>query len=72
MKGMIKSIDIYYRDPDEKVKTDNSNHCEYGGIPRFVHPSACNWHIEKNDPECRKQDCEYFKTGMKHITGVKI
>lgn len=71
MKGMIKAIHIYNRDPNEVIKHDDSNHCEYLGIPRAVHPSACNWHIEKNDPECRKQDCDYFKMAMEHITGAK-
>jgi hypothetical protein len=36
------------------------NWCEYaGGYGRPVHPDACAWHAEKQDPACRA--CEVFK-----------
>ncbi|MFC1866565.1 hypothetical protein ACFL0H_00270 [Thermodesulfobacteriota bacterium] len=37
-----------------KVETCKPVNCNYRGISRDVHPEACKWHRELNDPECLK------------------
>ena len=33
--------------------------CNHRGKERYVHPKACEWHIEKKDPEC--QQCPRYQ-----------
>ena len=34
--------------------------CPYNGAPREIYPEVCEWHRDMNDPECRKQHCEWL------------
>lgn len=36
------------------------NSCYYKGVRRLTHPAVCEWHAEKNDPECRRVKCQVF------------
>jgi hypothetical protein len=33
--------------------------CPYKGVPREVHPAACQWHQDERDPECK--NCKRYK-----------
>lgn len=60
---MIKSMTIIHHDPDHMPDRLYFNLCNYRGVKRYVHASACTWHIKKNDPECRRLKCPVFLKG---------
>lgn len=58
---MIKSVTIYHGDIE---RGNQVRLCNYRGVQRYVHNRVCAWHIEENDPECRRVECPHFAEAM--------
>ena len=62
---MITAMTIYYASDDLNPDLTYRNICHYRDFVRYVHFDVCAWHIEKNDPECRRLKCKFFLAGRK-------
>lgn len=54
-----RHVTLYYHDPfPESRGRYTPVRCRYKGEERLVHPAACQWHKDVQDPECHQ--CERY------------